>query len=266
MESYRKKLKEHKRIVVKVGTTTLTHSSGQLNLQRIENLSWVLTDLCNQGKEIILVSSGSIAVGTNRLGLSERPRDIKRKQAASAVGQAVLMQIYENFFMKYNQKVAQILLTKDVLDDEIRKENARNTFFTLLSMGVIPIVNENDTVSTDELGFSDNDTLSAYVSALTEGDLLVLLSDIDGFYDAAPDKNPNAKLIKFVDIITEEMELAAGASSSSLGTGGMATKLLAAKTACLAGVDTVITSGANPRILYEILEGEEIGTLFLSKN
>jgi glutamate 5-kinase len=224
----------------------------------------VLTDLRVCGKEVILVSSGAIAVGADRLG-TPRPRDTSGKQAVSAVGQAILMQIYENFFMQYNQHVAQILLTKDALENEERKRNARNTFAKLLSLRVIPIVNENDTVSTDELEFSDNDSLSAYVACLVEADALIMLSDIDGLYDRDPKKHSDAKLISVVPEITEEIARGAGGAGSSLGTGGMETKLTAARMAAEAGIDTIITSGERAEVLFDILGGAEIGTLFLRK-
>lgn len=263
---YRLNLKNYKRIVIKIGTTSLTYDNGKINLKRIDKLSWILSDLRNQGKEIILVSSGAIAVGADRLGLSERPRDIMGKQAASAVGQAVLMQIYEKFFMEYNQKVAQILLTKDVFDFEIKKRNAKNTISTLLSMGVIPIVNENDTVATDELmDFSDNDTLSAYVANLVESDLLILLSDIDGMYKENPSINPNAPIINLIEEINDEIYKIAGGSSSKLGTGGMISKVKAAKILNNYGIDMVIASGKTPSVIFDILNGENIGTLFVSR-
>lgn len=258
----RQQLKSHKRVVVKVGTTSLTYSNGALNLKKIEKLAWVLTDLYNQGKEVILVSSGAIAVGTDRLKLAERPRDIKGKQAASAVGQAALMQIYESFFMKYNQIVAQVLLTKDVIDNSHKRQNARNTLFQLLKLGVIPIINANDTVSIDELDFSDNDTLSAYVACLIESDALIILSDIDGLYNADPKVDGNAMLLHKVEKITPTIKEIASGSSSSLGTGGMVTKIQAAEMAMCEGIDTVIASGKDPSILFEILEGNEVGTLF----
>ncbi len=260
--NYRTYLKDHKRIVVKVGTTTLTHSTGRLNLKRMEKLARVLSDLRNEGREVILVSSGAIAVGTERLGLMERPRDIQGKQAAAAVGQGVLMQIYQNLFLQYNQQVAQILLTKDVVENELRKHNAQNTFFTLLGMGVIPIVNENDTVATEEIEFSDNDTLSAMVARLVQADLLILLSDIDGLYSEDPKKNKQAKIISIVDEVTEEIERIGGGPGSALGTGGMATKIAAAKIACASGVDMIIASGEQPTIVQELLEGSQAGTLF----
>lgn len=260
----RENLKEHKRVVIKVGTTTLTYPNGKINLRKISKLAWTLSDLLHQGKEIILVSSGAVAVGTERLGLAARPRDVCGKQAASAVGQAVLMQIYENFFNEYNQKVAQILLTRDVLEYEQRKNNAANTMNTLLAMGVIPIVNANDTVSTDELDFSDNDTLSAYVADLIEADCLIILSDINGLYNDNPRENPEAEIISVVSEITEEIFAIAGGAGSNLGTGGMATKITAAAIVTEKGIDMVIASGEEPTILFDILSGEETGTLFVA--
>ncbi len=260
---YRKDLKNCKRIVIKIGTTTLTYDNGRLNLKRISKLAWVLSDLNSQGKEIVLVSSGAISVGTERLGLEKRPRDIRGKQATSAVGQAVLMQIYQNLFLEYNQQVAQILLTRDVLDDPIRKENARNTFFELFRLGVIPIVNENDTVSIDELEFSDNDTLSSYVACLTDSDLLIILSDIEGLFEEDPKKNINAKKIDIVKEINDYIYNIAGASNSEHGTGGMFTKISAAKRALNSNIKTLIASGAEPDIIFKILDGENVGTLFI---
>jgi glutamate 5-kinase len=247
--------------VIKVGTTTLTYPSGKLNFKRINRLAWMISDLRNQGKEVILVSSGAVAVGVARLGLLERPRDIIGRQAASAVGQAALMQIYENFFGEYNQKVAQILLTKDVVEHEARRRNAENTFFRLLSLGVTPIVNENDSVSTDELdfSFSENDTLSAYVALLTAADLLIMLSDIDGMYDSDPKTNPDAKIIRQIGDVAAVMKFA-GDSQSAFGTGGMASKLSAAHMAAQKGIDTVIASGDDPAVVFDIVKGIDIGT------
>lgn len=258
----RASLTRHKRVVVKVGTTTLTYPTGRLNLRRIEKLCMVLSDLRSQGREMILVTSGAIAVGADRLGLLERPRDVMGKQAASAVGQAMLMQIYQNFFSTYNQQIAQILLTKDVVENDVRRQNACNTFFTLLGMNVVPLVNENDSVSTDELGFSENDTLSAYVSILSESGLLVILSDIGGLYEADPKLNPDAHLFHEIDDITDEVQNLAGCSSTKLGTGGMISKISAARMATEAGIDTVIASGEDPAVLWRILSGETEGTLF----
>ncbi len=263
--SSRERLKNYKRFVVKVGTSSLTHPNGKLNLQAIERLSWVLTNLENSGKEMILVSSGAVAVGSDTLGLPERPRDVKGKQAAAAVGQGVLMHIYHNFFMTYNQKVAQILITKDVFEDETRRLNAKNTFYSLLSMNVIPIVNENDTVSTEELGFSENDMLSAYVAGIVEADALIILSDIDGLYTEDPRKNPNAEVIHEISSITKEIEEMAGSAGSKFSTGGMAAKISAAKSAVEQGIDTIIAQGADSAILNKILNGENVGTLFSAK-
>lgn len=258
----REDLKNAKRIVVKIGTTTLTRDNGELNLERISKLSWILSDIINQEKEVILVSSGAIAVGTKRLGLTTRPRDTKGKQATSAVGQAVLMQIYQNLFMQYNQCIAQILLTKDVLEDATRKENARNTFFSLFDLKIIPIVNENDTISVEELEFSDNDNLSSYVACLVDADLLIILSDIDGLYDKDPKSNKDANIISLVNVIDESIYSIAGDSSSSLGTGGMHTKISASERASKKNIKTVIASGEDPTILFDILEGKNVGTLF----
>jgi len=256
-------LAEHKRIVVKVGTTTLTYPNGQLNLQRIEKICLVLSDLCNQGKEMILVTSGAIAVGADCLRLDTRPRDILGKQATSAVGQAMLMQIYQRFFSMYNRQIAQILLTSDVLDNPVRKQNASNTINTLIAMGVVPIVNANDTIATDELDeISDNDTLSAHVAVLSESDLLIMLSDIEGLYNADPKTAPQAAFYYEVHTITPEMEGGAGGAGSNLGTGGMATKLSAARIAMAHHIDGMIASGEEPEVLWRILKGEQVGTLF----
>ena len=244
----------------------MTHDNGKLNLRQVEKLSWVLSDLRNRGIEVVLVSSGAISVGAVRLGLSERPRDTVGKQASSAVGQAILMQIYEKFFTEYNQKVAQILLTGDVFNYEMRKRNASNTLNRLIEMGVIPIVNENDTVSTDELvEFSDNDTLSAYVTDIINGDLLIILSDISGLFTADPNKDENAEIINVVEEINDDIYKIAGGSASALGTGGMVTKVKAAKLLSDRGIDMVIASGEEPTVIFDILDGKDIGTLFVAK-
>ena len=262
----REHLAKHKRIVVKIGTTSLTYPNGQLNLQRIEKVCRVISDLCNQGKEMILVTSGAIAVGADCLGLSERPRDIRGKQAASAVGQAMLMQIYQQFFSLYNKRIAQILLTQDVLDVEVKKTNASNTFNTLLSMGVVPVVNANDTIATDELEeISDNDRLSAHVAVLAGADLLIILSDIEGLYSADPKVVPDAKFFHEIYEITPELEAMAGGAGSNLGTGGMATKIMAARIALKGEIDTVIALGEEPGVLWQLLNGEQVGTLFVAK-
>lgn len=264
---YRGKLRNCKRIVIKVGTTSLTYPNGKFNLKKIDNLSKMLTDLSNRGIDVVLVSSGAIAIGAEKLGLAERPRDVIGKQAASAVGQALLMQIYEKFFSEYNQKVAQILLTKPIFDAEIKRRNASNTINRLLEMGVIPIVNENDTISTDEFNeFSDNDTLSSYVAGLIKSDLLIILSDIDGMYTADPNKDKTAKIIDTVPEITDDIYSLAGGSASALGTGGMVTKVKAADYLKKRNVSMVIASGENPDIVYDILEGKNIGTLFVGGN
>ncbi len=254
---------DYKRIVIKIGTSTLTYKNSQINFRLMDKLARVLTDLRNQDLEIILVSSGAVAVGVNKLSLQNRPTDTKGKQAVSAVGQGVLMQMYEKFFSEYNQIVAQILLTKDVLTEPERRNNAENTFNTLLEMGVIPIVNENDTVSTEELDFSDNDTLSAYVAALTQSDLLIILSDIDGLYSADPNIDSNATIIPIVEKIDDYIHSIAGGSSSDVGTGGMNTKISAATYAATNHIDTVIAKGSEPEILYKIIENENVGTKFL---
>ena len=258
----RESFNSKKRIVIKVGTSTLTYPNGKINLSRMSRLAWVLSDLLNRDKEVVLVSSGAIAVGTARLNLAERPAEIKGKQAVSAVGQAILMQMYENFFMQYNQIIAQILLTKDVVKDPYLKENARNTFNALFDMRVIPICNENDTVSVEELGFSDNDALGSYVAGLIESDLLIMLSDIKGLCDCDPTIYPDAKMIDTVSKIDDNIKCLAGETKSKNGTGGMRTKLQAAGRAMNYGIDVVVASGANPEIIFDILAGEEIGTLF----
>lgn len=267
--NYRNQIKDCNRIVVKVGSSTLTHNNGNINLTRIEKPTRVLSDLMNSGKEVVLVSSGAVAVGINKLKLKEKPKSIKEKQAVAAVGQCELMHIYSKFFGEYSHIVGQVLLTRDVVEDDHIRENVVNTFETLIENKIIPIVNENDTVSIDEIEnivrFGDNDNLSAIVSNLISADLLIILSDIDGFYDSDPRKNPDSKLIRVVEDITPELEACAGGAGSSLGTGGMATKLTAAKRAINAGCNMILANGDNPGILLEITEGKEIGTLFIRK-
>ena len=258
------------RIVVKVGTSTLTHDSGSLNLRSMEHLVRALADLHGCGNEIILVTSGAIAVGTARLGLSERPRELRMKQAAAAVGQCRMMHIYDKLFGEYNRSVAQILLTGDDVENPDRAEHLRSTFSALLDMGVIPVVNENDSVSSAEIEtghhkvLGDNDTLSAIVAALCQADLLVLLSDIDGLYDADPRTHPDAKRFHQVKDLTPEILEMAGGAGTWRGTGGMATKLSAARIAMDAGCDMVITNGSRTEDLYGIAEGRDIGTRFLA--
>lgn len=259
----REKLKDKKRIVIKVGTSSLTHmETGLTDLVKMEKLVRELTDLHNQGKEVILVSSGAIAVGRKSIGMKERPQELAVKQACASIGQARLMMMYQKFFMEYNQISSQILLTKDNLADEHHRENAKNTFEMLLSMGAIPIVNENDTISTYEIQFGDNDTLSAIVASLVKADLLILLSDIDGLFTDDPNKNPDAKFIDCVEQVDKHFEEMAKGSSSDVGTGGMSTKLNAAKLATFSGVDMVIANGADMGIIHRIVNGAKVGTIF----
>lgn len=255
-------ISEAKRIVIKIGTSTLAYATGRINIRRFELLCKVLSDLKNSGREIILVSSGAVGVGVAKLNLPERPKDVPGKQAAAAVGQCELMYLYDKLFLEKNHKVAQVLLTRDGLEEPRRRQNTKNTFDCLLHLGAIPIVNENDTVSTEELEFGDNDTLSAMVAALTEADALVILSDIDGLYDSDPNKNPDAKLIPVVDHIDAHIEAIAGGSVSGLGTGGMSTKIQAAKIAKAAGVTMAIINGSDPNLLYDLIDGKPTGTVF----
>ena len=264
--SIREILKDKKRIVIKIGSSSLTHpETGALNLTKLEVLVREISDLHNMGKDVIVVSSGAIAVGRRAAGLGHRPSETKEKQACAAIGQARLMMIYQKLFSEYNQLAAQILMTKRTVMDNLSRFNALNTFRELLKLGAIPIVNENDTVSTYEMQFGDNDTLSAIVAALIDADLLLLLSDIDGLYDSDPHKNPDAKLIHEVSEIDGKILSLAGGSGSELGTGGMVTKLHAAQIATEAGCEMVIANGWNPDLLYGIVEGEPIGTRFLAK-
>lgn len=259
----RKNLKNKKRIVIKIGSSSLTHpETGTLNLLKMERLIRILTDIRSQGKDVILVTSGAIAVGRKTLGLAERPTERTIKQACAAVGQANLMMVYQKLFMEYNQIAAQILITKYTMIDDGSRMNAQNTFNELFKLGVIPIVNENDTVATEELDFGDNDTLSAIVTALVEGDLLILLSDIDGLFTDDPHKNKNAELISCVDEINEEINQMAKSSTSDVGTGGMATKLSAAEIAMASGADMVIANGERIQNIHDIITGKEVGTLF----
>lgn len=253
------------RIVVKVGTSTLTHSTGNLNIRRVGNLCRVLSDIKNAGNEIILVTSGAVGMGVGKLSLKERPADIPSKQAVAAVGQCELMYTYDREFSEHNHVVAQILLSAYDVENEDRRKNFHNTIFRLLEFGVLPIINENDTVATDELTIGDNDTLSAIVAVSAGADLLIVLSDIDGLYTADPRRDPDAKLLSEVRGITPEIEALAGGIGSGLGTGGMATKLSAAKIANDAGIDMIIANGADPSILYNIIDGQPLGTRFISE-
>ena len=253
------------RIVIKVGSSTLTHSTGNLNIRRMEKLCRILSDIKNAGNEVILVTSGAVAMGVGKLSLKDRPRDIPSKQAVAAVGQCELMYTYDREFSEHNQVVAQILLDMYDVENEDRLKNFHNTMFRLLDLGALPIINENDTVATQELAIGDNDTLSAIVASSISADLLVILSDIEGLYTADPRKNPDAVLIPEVNGITPEIIRLAGGSGSSLGTGGMATKLKAAQIANDAGIDMIITNGANPEVLYEIIDGKAAGTKFIAR-
>ena len=258
-------LRDVKRIVIKVGSSTITYGNGKRNFSRIDRLAREIADLANQGKEIILVSSGAVAVGVDRLGLAAKPKTIPGKQAAAAVGQGVLMHTYEKIFAEYGQIVAQVLLTRMDSVDRHRYTNSRNTFLALLEHKVIPIVNENDVVAIDELKIGDNDNLSALVAGIIDADLLIILSDIDGLYTANPQNDPNAKLVPEVTDITPEIEASAGDAGSKVGTGGMFTKIQAAKMATSSGINMVIASGEEKDAISRILDGEEIGTLFVSR-
>ena len=253
------------RIAVKVGTSTLAHSTGHLNIRHVESLCKVLSDLKNAGNEIILVTSGAIGMGVGKLSLKERPSDMPTKQAAAAVGQCELMYTYDKLFSEYNHTVAQLLITAPDIEDSVRGENFRNTILRLLELDALPIINENDTVATEEIAVGDNDTLSALVAKSCDADLLVLLSDIDGLYTADPRTDENAALIDEVTAITPEIIAIAGGKGSDLGTGGMATKIHAAQLCMGAGIDMIIANGAKPDVLYDITEGKKTGTKFIGR-
>ena len=253
------------RIVVKVGTSTLAHATGRLNIRHVEELVKVLSDLKNAGHEIILVSSGAIGMGVGKLNLPGKPSDMPTKQAAAAVGQCELMYTYDRLFLAYSHTVAQVLLTGEDVDHPERRENFENTMARLLELGALPIINENDTIATAEIKVGDNDTLGAIVACCVRADLLVLLSDIEGLYTADPRKDPAATLIPVVEEVTPDIEALAGGVGSSLGTGGMATKLRAAKMVTAQGCDMVITNGERPDRLYDIAQGKAVGTRFLAK-
>lgn len=252
------------RIVVKVGTSTLAHATGRLNIRHVEELVKVLSDLKNAGHQIILVSSGAIGMGVGKLNLPGKPSDMPTKQAAAAVGQCELMYTYDKLFLQYSHTVAQVLLTGEDVDHPERRENFENTMERLLELGALPVINENDTIATAEIKVGDNDTLGAIVACCVKADLLVLLSDIEGLYTADPRKDPDAKLIPTVEEVTPEIEALAGGVGSSLGTGGMATKLRAAKMVTAMGCDMVITNGEHPERLYDIAEGKDVGTRFIA--
>ena len=253
------------RIVVKVGTSTLAHPTGRLNIQRVEMLVKVLSDLKNAGHEMVLVSSGAIGMGVGKLMLPGKPTDMPTNQAAAAVGQCELMYTYDKLFTEYNHTVAQILLTGEDIEDEKRRHNCENTLRRLIELGALPIINENDTVATEQIEIGDNDTLAAIVGRSVEADLIILLTDIDGLFTADPHKDPNGKLIPKVEEITPEIMQLAGGAGTRQGTGGMTTKLLAAQIATTAGCDMIIANGKKPEILYKIIDGEAVGTRFVGK-
>lgn len=253
------------RIVIKIGTSTLAYSTGHMNIRRVEELCKVISDIKNSGHEVIVVSSGAIGMGVGKLGLVERPTDMPTKQAAAAVGQCELMYTYDKLFSEYNHTVAQLLITGDDVKSERRHNNFSNTINRLLELSVIPIINENDTVSTEEIGIGDNDTLAAIVAESIRADKLILLSDIDGLYTADPHTNPDAKLIHKATVIDDAI-LALAGGSGKLGTGGMVTKLQAAKICLACNCDMIITNGSDPANLYKVIDNEDIGTTFTVKN
>lgn len=264
-EASREALKKAKRIVIKVGTSTITYANGKRNFSQIDRLAREISDLQNQGKEMILVTSGAVAVGVDRMGLPGKPKTIPGKQAAAAVGQGVLMHTYEKFFADYGQIVAQLLITKTEAIDRHRYTNTRNTFMELMRQRVIPIVNENDVVALDELKIGDNDNMSALVAGIVDADLVIILSDVDGLYTANPQTHPDAVIVPEVAEITPEIEASAGGVGSARGTGGMATKIQAAKAATSSGIHLVIASGTEKNAITRVLQGEELGTLFVSR-
>lgn len=250
------------RIVIKVGTSTLTHSTGKLNIRRVELLCKVMSDLKNAGHELVLVSSGAIAMGIGKMNLTRKPTDIPSKQALAAIGQCELMYIYDKLFSEYHHTVAQVLLTGSDVEDPHRRLNFQNTMGRLLEMGALPVINENDTVATAEIAVGDNDTLGAIVATNIRADLLVLMSDIEGLYTADPRHDPQAELIPLVEAITPDILALAGGTDNELGTGGMVTKLRAAQMCMDAGCDMIITNGTRPNDLYRIADGEDVGTRF----
>ena len=264
-EASREALKKAKRIVIKVGTSTITYANGKRNFSQIDRLAREISDLQNQGKEMILVTSGAVAVGVDRMGLPGKPKTIPGKQAAAAVGQGVLMHTYEKFFADYGQIVAQVLITKTEAIDRHRYTNTRNTFMELMRQRVIPIVNENDVVALDELKIGDNDNMSALVAGIVDADLVIILSDVDGLYTANPQTHPDAFIVPEVAEITPEIEASAGGVGSARGTGGMATKIQAAKAATSSGIHLVIASGTEKNAITRVLQGEELGTLVVSR-
>ena len=254
--------KEVNRIVVKVGTSTLTYDTGKINIRRMSKLAQVLSDLKNAGKEIVLVTSGAIGVGVGKLGLKERPKDTPGRQAAATVGQCELMFLYDKFFGEFGNIIGQLLVTRSDFENDERHTNLHNSFMKLFEYGAIPVVNENDSVAVEEIVFGDNDSLSAHVAKIVDADLLVILTDIDGLFSANPREDENAVLIHNVDKIDDEILALAGGSGTNRGTGGMITKLHAAQIATDAGIDTVVMNGSDPEELYKLLDGRQTGTLF----
>jgi glutamate 5-kinase len=261
---YRERLKHKHRIVFKIGTSTLSYPNGRMNFHSIEKLTNILSAVRRRGIQVVLVTSGAIGVGSGRLGLTHKPKELSKKQALAAVGQAELIKIYQKFFSEYNQIVAQVLLTKDVVTDPKRNQLAKSTLLRILDMGIIPIINENDTVATYEIEFGDNDTLSAIVATLVEADMLVMLSDIDGLFSADPRTDKTAKIIHSVFEIDSDLEKLASGAGSSFSTGGMVTKISAARICLNDGIDCIITNGSDPENIYGILEGKETGTHFVA--
>ncbi|MCD8088957.1 MAG: glutamate 5-kinase [Oscillospiraceae bacterium] len=253
------------KIVIKIGTSTLTHATGQLNIRRVELLVKVMSDLKNAGHSLVLVSSGAIGMGVGKLSLGARPSDMPTKQAAAAVGQCELMYIYDKLFSDYHHVVAQILLTGDDLKDDSRRRNFEITMSRLLELGTIPIINENDTIATEEIAVGDNDRLGAIVACAIDADLLILLSDIDGLYTADPHTDPSAQLVSRVEAITPEIKALAGGKGSGLAVGGMGTKLKAAQMTQAHGIDMIIANGQKPELLYDIMDGKDVGTRFIGK-
>jgi len=270
MGNYREFIKDKKRIIIKIGSSSLMHDNTQkLDLLKIEKLVRIIVDIKNSGKDVVLVSSGAIAVGRAAIGLEDRPTELPVKQACASIGQAKLMMVYQKIFSEYGAIASQVLLTKNTIINDVSRTNAENTFNEILKLGAIPIVNENDTVSTYEIeqmqSFGDNDRLSAIVASIIGADLLILLSDIDGMYTDDPNKNPQAKFIETVyDIDDKLLDMGKGSSGSNMGTGGMATKLIAGKIATLSGADMVITNGNNIDNIIKVMAGEDVGTLFLN--
>ncbi len=262
--THRKYLKEKKKIVVKVGTSLLTYENGKINLQRMERLVMVLSDLHNSGRDVILVSSGAVGVGIGMIGQKEKPRDLVKKQALAAIGQVGLIRLYQKFFDEYNKTVAQVLVTRDGIENSLRRKNARNTLNQLLDMGIIPVVNENDTVSTHEIEFGDNDTLSALVAILIHADLLLILTDTDGVFTADPHIHSSAQKVRKVMKASDDLKDVDLNGSSKLGSGGMASKIAAAEVCRENNVDVVIANGNDPATILEVLEGKDLGTFFVS--